>query len=351
MEDWVRPASFAERSRRSVCRGWESLSLGIEVMRRIITVVAVVLVGMWATLLAASANAAILWNVTYEDVDMATGDGFDDTMLGATRRSTFEAALSYINTVVDHTGTVDLTVMRSQLDGGGVLATGGASFSGPSNRFSNGLVFSHATTGTDPFPGQSDGVLTFDFGFPWNSELDAPTSGELDLFSISLHEVTHTMGFLSAVNGAGQSELTQTDPGLYSVFDSFLERGDGTKLFGAGGDFLGSVSDLTSDDVYFGGPNAKAANGGNSVKLYAPGTFEFGTSLWHVDASNQLMSPGIGPGESTRVYSAIEMAILADIGWTLQAVPEPSTFALVGVASIVLVIAGRRHKPKVATTQ
>jgi len=279
---------------------------------------------------------------------MTTGSGFHDPTFGVSRRSTFQSALDYINTVVDHTGTVDFIVRTSQSDGSGALASAGPRVTAPLGfeGFLNGNVFSHATTGIDPNPSGVDGSATFDFGYTWNSELDAPTGSEFDLFSVSLHEVTHSMGFLSAIASTGVSAYTGTDPGIYSEFDSFLELGDGTKLLAAGGNFVGMTADLTSDDVFFGGANAKAANGGNAVQLFAPSLFDDGSSISHLNASGEVMSPSIGAGQTRRTYSAIEMGILADIGWTLHAVPEPSTFALVGLGSVVLVYSGWRRRRK-----
>jgi len=303
-----------------------------------------IFLGMLVIVLAGRTDAAIVWNITYEDSGF--GDGFDDPLLGESRRSTFESVLAYVNSVVDENGAVDLLIRRSQFDGTGFLgAAGGGAVNGPPG-FYNGRVFEHATTGIDPDPGQDVGIR-FDFGFNWNLELDELAPGERDLFSIALHEVTHTMGFASRISAAGVSRISGTDPGVFSVLNMFMARGDGTLLFGEGGDFIGSLDDLTSDDVYFIGPNAMAANDGQPVKLFAPVTFGGGSSLSHLDPSaGGVMRPGSGVPELRRTYSTVELGILADIGWTLHAVPEPSTFALVGLGSAVLVYSGWRRRRK-----
>ena len=292
--------------------------------------------------------ADINWNVTFNDVLNNTNNGFDDPTLGLTRRNTFNSVLTYINTVLDHTGTVDFTVNNSQTDGTGFLASAGTFyFTGP-NGFSNGLFFDHATTGIDPTGAIHDGQATFDFGYNWNSELDATAGTEFDLFTVSLHEVTHAMGFSSLVSPTGVSEISGGDPGVFSVLDSFLELGDGTDLFGPGGNFLGTGADLVSDDVFFNGANAVAANGGNPVKMYAPNPYESGSSISHVDTAtfpSAVMAHAIAPGVEKRGYTALDSAILADIGWniTVAAVPEPSALLLVATGVIPLVSRRRRR--------
>ena len=104
----------------------------------------------------------------------------------------------------------------------------------------------------------ADASLLFDFGYNWNSDLGTPTGGEYDLFTVVLHEMTHTLGYLTALDSTGNSELSGGNPRVYKVFDSLLARGDGTSLFGAGGTFTGTAADFGSEDVFFTGTNAFA---------------------------------------------------------------------------------------------
>ncbi|MFK8111691.1 MAG: PEP-CTERM sorting domain-containing protein [Rubripirellula sp.] len=318
----------------------------------------------------APAYSAISWNITFEDVVNNTGVGFDDATFGASRQSTFNSVLNYINSAIDANGNVDFTVNNSQTDGGGSLASAGTLyFTGP-NGFSNGLLFQHATTGVDPFGGANDGSATFDFGYNWNSELDAPTPTEFDLFTVSLHEVTHAMGFASLVNADGNSEIDMPggnpggNPGVFSVFDTFLELGDGTDLFSAGGSYDGTAADLISDDVFFSGANAVAANGGAPVKMYAPTTFNDGSSISHFNQNfiiptvggavtgpffpGTIMSPAVAMGVEKRAYTALDLGVLQDIGWTVSAVPEPSSFLALAIVGAGAAYRKRRKSAKQA---
>jgi hypothetical protein len=276
-----------------------------------------------------------------------TGNGFDDDTFGTARRSTFQAVFDYLNTVLDHDGSADFIVNNSLSGGTGSLASAGTFFFG-STGFSNGLLYDHATSGIDPSGGIHDGFATFDFGYNWNSELDATSGSEFDLFTVALHEVSHAMGFASLIDSTtGNSEISGTNPGSYSGFDSFLELGDGTDLTTAGGNFVGDVADLTSDDVFFNGANAIAANGGAPVKIYAPNPFEPGSSVSHVDTAtfpNAVMAHAIAPGVEKRGYTAIDRGILQDIGWNVNvvAVPEPSSLLALVFVFAPLVVSRRR---------
>jgi hypothetical protein len=309
---------------------------------------AIALTCLSACLSACSILEAGTYNVSFDDIINNTGNGFDDPTFGATRVSTVNSVLAYIDSELDLPGALDLRFLNSETDGGGFLAAAGPLFFTGPNGFQNGTAFTHLTTNVDPIVGDDDARVTFDFGYTWNNDLSAPTVSEFDLFTVTLHEVTHGLGFLSLLGGksptptVGTSGITGTDPGVFSVYDSFLERGDGTKLFtGAAGDFTGVAADLTSNDLFFGGANAKAANGGNSVQVYAPASFAQGSSLSHVQAAT-TMNFQVAPGIQRRSYSAQEVAILQDIGYSLASatasVPEPSSWLLMLSGTVAILI-------------
>lgn len=89
---------------------------------------------------------------------------------------------------------------------------------------------------------------------------------------------------------------------------------------------------MTSDDIYFAGPKAVLANGGNPVRMYAPATFSSGSSLQHISNSSSnllyagemrhVMRPFLGNGNFQRTWTTIERAMLEDIGWQLNTGPD-----------------------------
>ena len=270
--------------------------------------------------------ADITFNFTYTDVDNGSGFGFDDAAEGATRRATVDSVADYINTVVDHDGTVDINWNASTNEpAAGTLASMGSLYFFNSG-ISNGLVFQHATTGVDPSAGNPDGEGQVNFGRNWNSDLGGPAAGEFDLFSVVLHEISHAMGFASLFDPTdGSSQIT----GTRSVFDSLIEDGAGNRLL-TGTTFTGNVSDFTSDDLFI-------DVGTGTLQLHAPSTFQQGSSLSHFDfglPGSNVMVPGIAPAVSKREYSVNDLAVLSAIGWNLKAVPEPTSLSLVMIAGL-----------------
>jgi hypothetical protein len=100
--------------------------------------------------------------------------------------------------------------------------------------------------------------------------------------------------------------------------------------------------------MYFDGPNARAANGGNRVGLYTPTSWADGSSVSHLDTDNatfagMMMFHEVGTGAAARRYSAIEVGILTDLGYTAM-VPEPGAWALLLAGLGVLGWRGRQRE-------
>jgi autotransporter-associated beta strand protein len=289
------------------------------------------------------AQAQITWNVTYQDA--GTGAGFDDPTvisgetksLGQLRQDSVQAALNYLGTVLDGRGTTNLQFNTSLNSGsGGFLAHFGSrvifltdsnnQFSPSSASFQNGSVYQAARTNQRPLGG-ADGSGQFDFGYSYNyaGQANGPSGGSYDMTSIAIHEITHSLGFLSQTNSSGQGAAGQPvgSPDIYSVYDSHLQQGTGagaTPLFNTNinstgyASFTGSASAFTSGNLYFNGKySSEVLNG--PVPLYAPSTYSPGSSVSH-DATNPIgvMNQDITPN-TIRRYQPYEIAMLLDIGW------------------------------------
>ncbi len=288
----------------------------------------------------APAAGALIWNVDYLD---PVGAGFSDGVLGTQRRATLSSVLSYVSGVMSaENGTIDLRVDVSQSDGTGFLAEGGTYFnpSAPAGYY-NGFAYDHVRSGADPSATVPDARIAVDFGYAWNSGLGAPAANQYDLFSVLLHEITHTLGFNSQVMQDGSSFFGLKNPGIFNVFDSYLALAGGQNLFGPGGQYLGTANDLISGNVVFRSPSS-----GDDFLMYSPDPFSDGSSLQHFSGiSGAVMLPIYSAGSSIRSYSPADCTVLVDIGWKAScgAIPEPSPGWLL-IVGFAFVLASHRER-------
>ena len=195
----------------------------------------------------ADAVGQIDFRVRFVDVENNTGVGFDDPVNGAERRETINEVFVYLNSVLNHNGAADIVFLESETDGRDFLALN-VIFDLPDPGFSSGLAFKHITTGIDPSPDFEDARIQFDFGYNFNSGLDLPSRARFDLYSITLHELTHSMGISSRVASDGTSNFST---GSFSTYDSLLELGNGDRVFSVDAMFSVDPSALVSNDVFF----------------------------------------------------------------------------------------------------
>jgi hypothetical protein len=307
----------------------------------------VALLAITCSLGSLTAQATIMFNPIFDDVLQHTGKGFDDhtllangLTLGQQRQETLGAVFDYLNTVLDEHGKLDLEIRESEDTGSGFLAYAGSYYNTSLSGFQSGFAFEDITTGSNSWPSSSpDATATFDFGYTLNSGLGAPTAGEYDLFGLALHEMGHVLGIRSLLNENGSGYTTYD---IYSTYDSHLVLRDGAPLFNGAGQFIGTPNDLVSNDVYFSGTYANAANGGAPVALYAPSTWQQGSSISHLDDRYDRMFPNSYLGEELRTYSAVDLGILQDLGYRLYSkpvsVPEPSSLVLFALGNGLLYV-------------
>lgn len=282
------------------------------------------------------AHAQITFSFTFSD----TNSGFNDPVLGATRRAALQSAATTLSSyLVGYAPrTVNLTVDTSYNDTeSSILASAGSSAFAASNSFQRNLVQTMIQTGSNS--GQSSlGTIVWNFGYTWDYD-DNVSLGAIDFKSVAMHELIHTLGFESFISSAGTGLGGGT---TWSIFDQFLTDAAGNRLVTAGGVYNGGtiLTDDFGSDVYFSGPNAMAANGGQRVHIFSPSTFRDGSSLSHLDtdfftSSTYIMEHAVGGGPGARTLSAIELGILADIGYSVAAIPEPATVAALAGATML----------------
>ncbi len=275
--------------------------------------------------------------LAYDDVNLDTGTGFDDPILGAARRDVVTRVLEYMGDVLNQPGTLEIAVFTGDLPGN-TVGTAGTSYSG-ADGFQDGVSLRRLLEASDPNGPDPDITMTIDFtpdDFYLGEDPAGIGSGETDLFTLILHELTHGLGFTSLSDENGEGRLgsdgmgSNPFPNTYATFNSFVTLGaGGAALWGGVPPSLQTpASALTSDNLFFGGANASAQyeldEGQPGPPLFAPATFSTGSSIAHFDeGTGAVMEPILPLGVALREYPAWELESLRDIGWANAAPPSP----------------------------
>jgi hypothetical protein len=246
-------------------------------------------------------------------------------------KAAFNAAGAIWGNLLQSSVPVTISACWSNLGSSSILGySGGGSsyrdFSGAplaNTWYSESLA--NALHGSDLGPSKFDMYITYNSSFSWYYGTDGITpAGQYDLMSVVLHEIAHGLNFAGMMSYSGGSGGWGS-AGYPDVYDTFMKDGAGNLLINTGvyanpSAALGSA--LTSNNIWFHGANAMAANGGQRVKMYAPSTWSSGSSYSHLDyntfkgGENRLMVYAISSGVSTHDPGPVTLGIFKDIGWT-----------------------------------
>ena len=109
------------------------------------------------------------------------------------------------------------------------------------------------------------------------------------------------------------------------IYDRFARDGTGRRLLDTAqypNNSAALAGVLQSNQVFFDGPQTVPANGNAAARLYAPMTWDGGSSYSHLNETifspgnpNSLMTPQLGLGEAIHDPGPLGLAMLHDMGW------------------------------------
>lgn len=144
---------------------------------------------------------------------------------------------------------------------------------------------------------------------------------QYDLVTVIIHELVHGLGFFDTMS-ADASSGSWGAGSIPVIYDTFIENGEGFKLIDTlkfENPSAELLTELTSEQVYFNGPLLRSANSGSRIKIFAPSSYDPGSSISHLEESTPdpdgLMTPFIDRGEAIHDPGKITMAMLGDLGW------------------------------------
>ncbi|GAA1901468.1 hypothetical protein [Lapillicoccus jejuensis] len=243
----------------------------------------------------------------------------------APARAAFQRAVDYWSTQV--TSSVPITVDATYTAlGPGILGSAGPSsvwrdFAGAPKAgtwYVDAVANRRHGSQLDPSP---DVVARFSSSFGnWSFGTGSAPAGTYDFQSVVTHELGHGLGFLGAgIVSSGQSSVRLL--GFPIAYDLATRKGT-TKLLSLPDGSATLASALTSNAVTFDTTKVRGVNGGKPASLYAPSTWQQGSSYSHLDEAtyragdrDSLMTPKLGSGETIRSAGPITKAVLKAVGW------------------------------------
>lgn len=324
--------------------------------------------------LAPRVHAGISIQANYTD---AAGVGFNDATDGALRQSAFEYALDIWGNALGPSYLGETITIDAKFDSlsAGTLANAAATSNWNLNT-STALVYASALAnhivGYDLDASESEGYATFNGNENWYYGTDnAAPGGEYDFVAIALREIGHALGFAGSLyynaSDTGDPDNGQYDADVisrltngnddsgaerYNQYDLYVGRLNGDGSYTQLVDLTAAerITAATSGNLYWGGADAFAANGGAYPKLYAPSPWQQGSSYSHLDETTfalELMSPTYTAG-TPHALSDLTIAMMVDMGWDSN-VPEPGTLAVWSVLAVSVSFSRRRRRGSVRT--
>lgn len=256
---------------------------------------------------------------------------FDVNYIGFTdeAKASFQKAVDIWSTLISSSQTIRVTAQWQKLESGvlgsAIWGSVHANFPGAQR-----LNTYYPVALAEKIAGQelnasteADIVANFSSSANWSYNLaGTPSAGKYDLVTVVLHELGHGLGFVDSYSVNGSQGSVGID-GTPMIFDLAVQNNAGQSLFASFTSPSTTMkTQLTSAGVFFHSPLAVVSNAGAQPKLYAPTTFDGGSSISHWDEStflagnaNSLMTPQIGMAEVMHAPGPVMLAAFSDLGW------------------------------------
>jgi hypothetical protein len=266
-------------------------------------------------------------------------------------RTAFEYAMTIWESHIDSEIPIKIEANWTALEGN-TLGSAGPTLIYPINDVWYPIAQASAIEGEDLLSGNQFGVeydivvnMNSSFG-SWYYETDAnPPGGSIDFVTVVIHEIGHGLGFTGSMSGDPDTQVAQWgvgDPVLPFVYDTFIEDGFSQSVIDENvypnpSNALYNAVTGNNGGLFFIGEQANEAYENLPVPIYAPQTWQGGSSYSHLDldtftnTENALMRPQIDNAFAIHSPGPIMCGIFADAGWPLGG----GCFALLGATSIV----------------
>jgi len=303
--------------------------------------------GTQAALVAAPAPAPAksTWQVAY------TGFDAGSNATGPQAQVAFQAAVDIWSRIVASPVPIKVKASFAPL-AQNVLGSAGASTNYSSSVIGDGQSYypsalADALSGEDvaAAAGGPDSDITARFtsapaaSFYYGTD-GAPGAGQIDFLSVVLHELGHGLGFAGSMSVAAGGVGSRYQPPMRFDRFAFDAATGGTNLLAKPTPSAALGTTLRSQSVYWGGAAGMSAAGGLRPRMYAPPTWNDGSSFSHLDEAtygvdhpDSLMTPAISAQEAVHSPGPRAVGMLADLGWQASLASQPGAPAGVGATA------------------
>lgn len=295
-------------------------------------------------------------------VDAGLNSGFDDPILGPQRQAVACQVFTDLSQLINEANSpyssiqnlgngnsfVEIEVRQSiNTASNPMLGMAGQYYLSSSFGIIHGTVWETINTGIDSWFGVNNsnfgnygiyhGLMQINFGHPFylGNNPSAIPLNDFDLYTVILHEALHALGIGSLINQNGTSKFTNTNPGIYSIYDTYLtDNLTGNKLINTTNCYNSQATILPLSKLTT--PCSITFDGTSTTFVSSDAIWSNGTSLSHYpigscsNSGNYVMNPSLASGITRRFPNIEEVTTLCDIGYSTSGIYASTTYPSIG---------------------